>query len=264
MYWQVPRYQLVAVAGWGHAMRAAFLDIDDFLVLPSGQQVTQDSHCLALQTSQTDMLHQLHWEATLLPPGAVITISNADGSSSSEAPSSSSEASSSSSSSHTGAAAVLRVPRFDALIQPSGCSTAAECLQQHTAWHQHPSTQLAVSTCPVEQGGVRASRRPVVSPHEVVAMRIYTASPRGGKLSGPNSPPSCAYLLHITNLLGPAKPWGHTVAAEWQGPSKGVHFTQGALPTRQTLAQCQVPGGSRGGAAAAGAAGDYAGAIGVQ
>jgi hypothetical protein len=269
MYWQVPRYQLVAVAGWGHAMRAAFLDIDDFLVLPNGQQVTQDSHCLALQTSQLDMLHQLHWEATLLPPGAVITVSKADSSdgsssSSSDAPSSSTD-SSSSSSRHPGAAAVLRVPRFDTLIQPGGCSTAAECLQAHTDWHEQPGTQLAVSTCPVEQGGVRASRRPVVSPHEVVAMRIYTASPRGGRLSGPNSPPSCAYLLHITNLMGPAKPWGHTVAAEWQGPSKEVHFKQGSLPTRQSLAQCQqLPGGSGQGAAGAGAAGDDAGAIGVQ
>jgi hypothetical protein len=245
MYWQVPRYQLVAVAGWGHAMRAAFMEVDDYLVMPSGQLVSQEGSCLALQSSQQDMLHQLHWEATL-PPGAVITVSSSSGTAGTSTGGSDSSGSDSgeSQSSQSGSAAVLRVPRFDALIQPGAdCGSAAVCLQQHQRWFEQPGTKLAVSTCPVEQGGVRASRRPVVSPHEVVAMRVYTASPRGGKLAGPNRPPSCAYLLHITNLLGPAKPWGNTVAAEWQlpdGRAPGrVQLETGQLPRRQSLAECQ-------------------------
>lgn len=263
MYWQVPRYQLVAVAGWGHAMRAAFMDLDDYLIIPNGQQVIEDGTCLALQTSQQDMLHQLHWEATL-PPGAVITVSSGGSSSAGAGDGGSDDSSSGSSSSEsqtgqTGAAAVLRVPRFDALIQSSSdCTSAAACLQEHMHWFAQSGTKLAVSTCPVEQGGVRASRRPVVSPHEVVAMRAYTASSRGGKLVGPNSPPSCAYMLHITNLLGPAKPWGRTVAAEWQLPNGQVpgrlQLATGQLPQRQSLAECQQQDGSS-------VMGDLAGAV---
>lgn len=263
MYWQVPRYQLVAVAGWGHAMRAAFMDVDDYLVMPSGQLVSQEGSCLALQSSQQDMLHQLHWEATL-PPGAVITVSSGSGTAGT---STGGIDSSDSHSSQAGSAAVLRVPRFDALIQDGAdCGSVAVCLQQHQRWFEQPGTKLAVSTCPVEQGGVRASRRPVVSPHEVVAMRVYTASPRGGKLAGPNSPPSCAYLLHITNLLWPAKPWGSTVVAEWQLPNgKGpgrVQLETGQLPRRQSLAECQQGRSSEGKLAAAAEA--EPNAIGVQ
>jgi hypothetical protein len=269
MYWQVPRYQLVAVAGWGHAMRAAFMYVDDYLVIPSGQLVTQEGSCLALQSSQQDMLHQLHWEATL-PPGAVITVSSGSGTAgaSTGGSDSSSSKSGDSQSSQAGSAAVLRVPRFDALIQSGAdCGSAAVCLQQHERWYEQPGTRLAVSTCPMEQGGVRASRRPVVSPHEVVAMRVYTASPRGGKLAGPNSPPSCAYLLHVTNLLGPAKPWGNTVAAEWQLPSGKApgraQLETGQLPRRQSLAECQQQSRSSVGKLAA-AAGLEPNAIGVQ
>lgn len=239
MYWQVPRYQLVTVAAWGHAMRAAYLDVDDFLVLPSGQQVTEQGSCLALQTSQQDMLHQVHWEASL-PPGAVVTVSSGQPAASVSAGS----GADSSSDVQVAAAAVLRVPRFDALLQGSDCTSAVLCAQKHLYWFEQTGTKLAVSTCPVEQGGIRASRRPVVTPHEVVAMRVYTASPRGGKLAGPNSNPSCAYMLHITNLLGPAKPWGKTVDAEWAvGSGDGVgrvQFQTGQLPKRQTLVECQV------------------------
>lgn len=239
LYWQVPRYQLVAVAGWGHAMRAAFLDVDDFLVIPSGQLVTTDSSCLALQTSQTDLLHQLHWEASL-PPGALVTVSDDDDDDNVAAGSDSNTAGSGSS--HTGAAAVLRLPRFDALLEPGNCQSASACSQQHSRWYEQPGTRLAVSTCPVEQGGMRASRRPLVTPHEVVAMRVYTASSKGGRLNGPSSPPSCGYLLHITNMLGPAKPWGFVEAATWQPPADGVlgqvHFTSGRRIRRQSLQEC--------------------------
>lgn len=270
MYWQVPRYQLVAVAGWGHSMRAAFMDIDDFLVIPSGELVNTENSCLALQTTQTDMLHTLHWESSL-PPGALVTVSG-DPSSGSDAASAESDSTATSSSSHTTAAAVLRVPRFDAMVGSGGCSSAAECLQQHNSWYTQSGLTLAVSTCPVQQGGNRASRRPVVSPHEVVAMRVYSASPRGGKLAGPSSPPSCAYLLHITNMLGPAQPWGTVEEGVWQ-PSGGdgklgqLRLTSGQLPKRQSLAKCQQQtqkqgGGSSGvGTAAAGAELE---AVGVQ
>lgn len=284
LYWQVPRYQLVAVACWGHAMRAAFLDADDFLVTPSGQSVNQEGSCLALQTSQQEMLHQLHWEASL-SPSAVVTVSNsiAGGSSGdNDGSSSSSEDGGGGGQQEAGvaaAAAVLRLPRFDALLQSplSECTSAAACLQQHGRWFEQPGTRLAVSTCPVEQGGVRASRRPVVSPHEVVAMRVYTAAARGDKLAGPSSPPSCAYLLHVTNLLQPAKPWGKTVAAEWQLEPDGqlpgrLQLETGQLPKRQPLAECMQHDGdsssfSHGGLAAAGAAAAEAEepkAIGVQ
>lgn len=81
-------------------------------------------------------------------------------------------------------------------------------------------------------------------------MRVYTAAARGDKLAGPSSPPSCAYLLHVTNLLQPAKPWGKTVAAEWQLDPDGqlpgrLQLETGQLPRRQPLAECmQQDGGS--------------------
>jgi hypothetical protein len=260
-------------------MRAAFLDVDDFLVTPSGQAVNHEGSCLALQTSQQELLHQLHWEASL-PVGAVVTVSSSDdGSSTDGASSGSSEDSGSGGQQESGAAAaaVLRVPRFDALIQSpsSECTSAAACAAQHARWFEQPGTRLAVSTCPVEQGGVRASRRPVVSPHEVVAMRVYTAAARGDKLAGPSSPPSCAYLLHVTNLLQPAQPWGKTVAAEWQLQPGGelpgrLQLETGQLPRRQPLSEClQQDGGSSsvnpgGLAAAAAAEAEEPNAIGVQ
>lgn len=258
-YWQVPRHQLVTVAGWGRAMRAAFLDPDDFLVLPGGQGVSSEGSCLGMQTSQTDLLRQLHWEASLIRPDE----DGADGSSSGGGIGSGrgdGAAGGGVRGHHRAAAAasaaVLRTPRFDALLESSGrCSDAASCIKQHSRWfEQQQGARFSVSSCPVQQGGLRASRRPVVTPHDVVAMRVYTAAVRGGRLNGPTSPASCAFILHITNMLGPAQRRGNTAVAAWQpaaaaaaGSGGGVpgmlRFESGQeLPVRQSLAECLPQG----------------------
>jgi hypothetical protein len=243
LYWQVPRYQLAAVAGWGRAMRAAFMDPDDFLVLPGGQPVTAEHSCLALQGSQAELLQQLHWEASLTQPGD--GDEGAGGSSSSQA-----GGHGGSPAAAAAVPAVVRVPRFDAAIAQSGCSDAAACLAAHSRWWEQPGAQLAVGSCPVREGGLRASRRPVIAPHEVVAMRVFTAATKHEQLSGPPSPPSCAFILHITTLLAlAAQPHGSTALATWQPPAAAAGATLGALrfdagqqqqlPQRRPLLECQ-------------------------
>jgi len=201
-YWMLPRHQLLVLAGWGRAMRVGFLDINEYLVVPGAKaavaaatdastNATQglQATCLKFVQSQHQLQEQLLQEAAAflqadgppLPVKYQVYESND----------------------------VLRVPRFDTLLQ-TPCSAggglpmdtlSSKCQPARNLWYKVVGQQLEISRCPVQQGGPRGSRKPVVSPHNVVVVRHYTAAAKGTTLNGPTVPTACAYLLHIVNLM---------------------------------------------------------------
>eukprot|EP00775_Hariotina_reticulata_P010490 gene10490-10649_t len=202
-YWMLPRHQLVVLAGWGRAMRLAFLDITEYLVLPGAaaaagsassdaNQGLQASNCFRLVQSQSQLQQQLLQESSAFlqfgpQPPAKYRVHDSE--------------------------AVLRVARFDTLLSlPCSGGSALplqsldnRCSQAQNRWYNVANQGVQISQCPVEEGGPRASRKPVVSPHLVVVVRHYTAAAKGTNLNGPTMPTACGYLLHILNLMPPSK-----------------------------------------------------------
>jgi len=189
-YWLLPRHQLVVLAGWGRAMRLALLDLDEYLVLPAAAAAGAAAAGNSLEAAPCTKLawRQQQLQESMLQH-AVAFMSSTAGEQQQrrqQAPDS--------------PTAVLRVARFDTRLI-TNCTTttsssssssqdaaaSAACVQQHATWYKAPGQELQVSQCPVEPGGLRASRKPLVVPHYVVVLRPAHCSSQGGRAGRPHA-----------------------------------------------------------------------------
>lgn len=190
-FWQVPRNQLTLLAGLGRRVSLAFLDLDEYLVLPAGSGGIGGSAAAAAAETATSgggagrsggnslLGRQCKGRPLLLGGGG----------------------------------AGINLGRYPALLMGCAGDDELECWERVAfglvsdgggGAHAPAGPTLRVTQCPCQLG------KTVVQPQQVINTRVHKSIPLPGQHMHVMDV-RCGYVLHLQALISSKRPW----AQEW-------------------------------------------------